>query len=54
MEYFYIIVGVLLVISGLVGCFLPIVPGPPMNYAALVVLHLSKDNGAFSTTFLLE
>ena len=52
MEYILIISGILFAIAGLIGCFLPIVPGPPMSYFALVLLHFSKDDGVFSTMFL--
>ena len=53
MEYFLIVLGIILALAGLVGCFLPIVPGPPMNYAALLLLHFAKDDGAFSPIFLI-
>jgi len=53
MEVFLIIVGIIFLIGGLIGCFLPVVPGPPMSYISLLFLHFSKENGAFSTSFLL-
>jgi len=52
MEWVWITLGVLLTISGIVGCILPFIPGPPLNYAALLVLLLT-DRNIFDSTFLL-
>ncbi len=42
MDYFLIITAVLLMAAGLAGCFLPAVPGPPLNFAGLIMAHLSR------------
>ncbi len=42
MDYFLIITAVLLMAAGLAGCFLPAVPGPPLNFAGLILAHLSR------------
>lgn len=47
-----IILGGILMIAGTVGCILPIIPGPPLSYAALLVLQLSSKQ-PFSSTFLI-
>lgn len=52
MEWVWITLGVLLTISGIVGCILPFIPGPPLSYAALLVLLLT-DRNIFGSTFLL-
>ena len=52
MDILLIIVGILCLIAGLAGCFLPVLPGPPVAYAGLLLLHFT-DKGAFSTTELL-
>jgi uncharacterized protein YqgC (DUF456 family) len=52
MDLFLIIVGILLIIIGILGCFLPVLPGPPVVYASLLLLQFtSKD--PFSTSFLI-
>ena len=33
MDIFLIILGVLCLLAGLAGCFLPVLPGPPVSYA---------------------
>ena len=52
MEWVWITLGVLLTISGIVGCILPFIPGPPLSYAALLVLLL-VDKDIFGSSFLL-
>lgn len=52
MDIFLIILGILCLIMGLAGCILPMLPGPPVAYAALILLHLT-DGVSLSTTELL-
>ncbi len=42
MDYFLIIMAVILMIAGIIGCFLPAIPGPPLNFAGLILAHLSR------------
>lgn len=39
MELFIEIAAILMAIVGVLGCFLPILPGPPINWAALLILY---------------
>ena len=52
MDIFLIILGSICLIVGLVGCIVPMLPGPPISYAGLVLLHFT-DKVQFSTTQLL-
>jgi len=47
-----IIFGLILTISGIVGCIIPGLPGPPLNYLALILLEIN-DSTIFSTKFLV-
>lgn len=47
------ILGLLLALVGLVGCILPLVPGPPLCFGALVILSFAKNWEPFSLTFLI-
>jgi uncharacterized protein YqgC (DUF456 family) len=52
MDYLWIGIGVLLLLAAIIGCFLPIVPGPPLGFGALLVLQL-KEVAPFETNFLI-
>lgn len=52
MDYFLIIVGILFALTGILGCFLPFLPGPPLNYIALLLLHFTSTH-QFTTKFLV-
>lgn len=51
METILLIFGALFIITGLIGAFLPIVPGLPFSYAGLLLLQFVS--APFSLTFLL-
>jgi uncharacterized protein YqgC (DUF456 family) len=42
MDYVLIILAIILMIAGVLGCFLPAIPGPPLNFAGLILAHLSR------------
>src|SRR6056297_273966 len=52
MDYVLLVLGLVLLIVGLLGCILPIIPGPPLSYGGIILLHLTKF-GDFSTNFLV-
>ena len=52
MDWIYISLGLLFIILGFVGCFLPILPGPILSYAGLL-LQLFRTNVEFSTPWLV-
>jgi uncharacterized protein YqgC (DUF456 family) len=49
-----IILGFVLGLVGLAGCVLPFLPGPPLNFAALILLSLAKDWEPFGPVFLVS
>jgi uncharacterized protein len=51
-DIFLIAVGIIFLFLGLAGSVLPILPGPPLSYAGLLLLHFTKAH-QFSTQFLL-
>jgi uncharacterized protein YqgC (DUF456 family) len=48
-----LILGLLLAFVGLVGCILPVIPGPPISFLSLIVLSYARHWEPFSTTFLV-
>ena len=39
LDVILIIIGALCMIAGLAGCILPFLPGPPIAYLGLFILH---------------
>jgi hypothetical protein len=52
MEYILISVAVILIILGILGCILPVIPGPPLSFGGILILHYSKW-GSIDTKLLL-
>lgn len=42
MEYFLLISGFVCVLIGILGSFLPVLPGPPISWVGLLLLYLTK------------
>lgn len=52
MDYILIGLGVILLLLGIAGAILPVLPGPPLNYLALLLLHATTSH-QFTSQFLL-
>lgn len=52
MEILWMVVGGLLLVLGVLGCFLPALPGPPLGFLALLVQQLRAEP-PFTTRFIL-
>ncbi|MCL2702129.1 MAG: DUF456 domain-containing protein [Defluviitaleaceae bacterium] len=52
MEIILLILSFVLLIAGLLGSVLPIIPGPPLSFTGLLVLHFS-GRGNLTVAFLL-
>ncbi|WP_294589552.1 DUF456 domain-containing protein [uncultured Bacteroides sp.] len=52
MDILLIILGAICMIIGLAGCILPMIPGPPVAYAGLLLLHFT-EKAQFTTAQLL-
>lgn len=53
MTTLLVILGLLLAVMGLVGCILPVIPGPPLCFISLLVLSLARNWTPFSPVFLI-
>ena len=51
MDTFLIILGAICLLAGLVGCIAPVLPGVPLSYLGLLLLHCT-DRVQFSWQFL--
>ncbi|WP_321290050.1 DUF456 domain-containing protein [uncultured Sunxiuqinia sp.] len=52
MDYLLIFLGIVMMIAGLLGCMLPVLPGPPLSYIGMLLLHFSEKY-QFSSNFLI-
>ena len=52
MDYILIALGIILIISGLLGCIVPVIPGPPLSYIGLLFIHFT-EHYQFSNEFLV-
>ena len=53
MEIILIVLSVLLVLGGLAGCGLPVLPGPPLAYIGMLLVHIT-DKAEFSWAQLVS
>ena len=53
MTIILIILGLLFALCGLIGCILPVIPGPSISFLALIILSYAKNWEPFSSTFLI-
>ncbi len=48
-----IILGLIVALVGLAGCIIPLIPGPPLSFLALIILSFVRNWEPFSPTFLI-
>lgn len=53
MEIILIVLSFLLVLGGLAGCVLPVLPGPPLAYAGMLLMHIT-DKAEYSWPQLIS
>lgn len=51
-DYILLILGIFFMIAGIIGCLVPVLPGPPLSYLGLLFLHFTKF-GNFTTPILI-
>lgn len=51
-DYLLLGLGIILMLIGIIGCILPVLPGPPISFTGLLCLQFSRF-GNFSGSFLL-
>ncbi len=52
MEAIIIIIGIILLVIGIIGCIIPALPGPPIAYISLILLQFAESS-PFTWTFML-
>ena len=51
-DYVLLILGIFLMVIGIIGCLVPVLPGPPLSYLGIILLHVSRF-GQFTSTVLI-
>ncbi len=41
-DYVIVTISVIIMILGIIGCLVPVLPGPPLSFLALLMLHFTK------------
>tara|TARA_Y100001968_G_scaffold332453_1_gene390682 strand:- start:1700 stop:2221 length:522 start_codon:yes stop_codon:yes gene_type:complete len=53
MDIFIICIVVIILLLGIIGCFLPVVPGPPISYVSLLLFHFLTSYDISVTNLLI-
>lgn len=53
MDIILIVLGSICLLAGMLGCVLPMLPGPPLAYVALILLHLTERVQFTLTQFII-
>jgi uncharacterized protein len=51
-DYILLILGIICMIIGIIGCLVPVLPGPPISFLGIILLHLTKF-GQFTSAILI-
>ena len=51
-DYLLLISGIIFILLGIIGCLVPVLPGPPLSYLGIITIHLSRF-AQFSGTVLI-
>lgn len=51
-DYILLSLAVILMLIGIIGCLVPVLPGPPLSYLGLILLHVSRF-AQFSKSILI-
>jgi hypothetical protein len=51
-DYILLILGIILMLAGIIGCLVPVLPGPPLSFLGIILLHFSRF-GEFSNSALI-
>lgn len=52
MDYMFLVLGIVFIVAGFLGCLVPMLPGPPFSFVGILTLHFSSF-GEFPKTLLI-
>lgn len=53
MDYLLLTVAILFIVLGIIGCLAPVLPGPPLSYLGLVLVHFTKFADVSPNIFII-
>ncbi|MCJ7447279.1 MAG: DUF456 domain-containing protein [Bacteroidales bacterium] len=53
LDYVLLILGIVLMIIGIIGCLVPVLPGPPLSFLGLIALQGTRFGDFNSTTLII-
>lgn len=53
MDYLLLTVAILFIILGVIGCLAPVLPGPPLSYLGLVLVHFTRFADISTNLFII-
>jgi len=53
MDYFLLIIAIFLMVLGIIGCLVPVLPGPPLSFLGLVALHFTRFADVSTRLFII-
>lgn len=53
MDYLLLALAIAFMIVGIAGCLLPVLPGPPLSYLGLVILHFTRFADISKNLFII-
>jgi uncharacterized protein YqgC (DUF456 family) len=51
-DWTLLIFGIVLLVIGIIGCIIPALPGPPISYLALLLLHFTNEWSVSSSSLI--
>lgn len=52
LDYFLLALAIVFIIIGIIGCLVPVLPGPPLSFAGILILHFT-DFAEFRVNLLV-
>jgi uncharacterized protein YqgC (DUF456 family) len=53
LDYLLLILAIILIILGIIGCLVPVLPGPPLSFLGNLLLHFTKFGHFASATLII-
>ncbi len=54
LDFILLLLSILIIIVGLAGCIIPLIPGPPVSFVGILIIHFTKfADFSFNTLFFL-